>query len=140
MNAVHLTCSTEPTGTIIATGAHGGTNQLSNSNTDKPASSNSDINQPASPDSNINQPASPDSDINQPVSLTNLSLSDMDIVSISSSNSISSIISDQVQDKNMEPSNTSLDSGSTGDTISDSGYCLQCKLGWDNMTCTGLIG
>ena len=45
----------------------------------------------------------------------------MDIVSISSSNSISSVISNQVQDKNMEPSNTTLDSGSTGDTISDSG-------------------
>ena len=48
----------------------------------------------------------------------------MDIASISPSNSISSVISNQVQDKNMEPSNTTLDSGSTGDTISDSGEYL----------------
>ena len=62
-------------------------------------------------------------DTDQPASIStdaNLLSSDMDIVSIHSSCSSASVVSDSVQ-ATVEQGHTNVDSGSTGDTVSDSG-------------------
>lgn len=103
--------NTEPTGTVISVGAHGGS---PNPGTNQPESINLTSDQ---------QPVSECSDTNQPASISadaNLSSSDMDIVSIYSSCSSASVISDSVQ-ATVGQGHTSVDSGSTGDTVSDSG-------------------
>ena len=58
----------------------------------------------------------------------------MDIVSISSS--ISSFVS---TDKNIEQSNTSINSGSTGDAVSDSGE-WECHLHVYSIVLTSWVG
>ena len=103
--------NTEPTGTVISVGAHGG-------------SPNPGANQPESINhTSYQQPVSECSDTNQPASISadaNLSSSDMDIVSIYSSCSSASVVSDSVQ-ATVEQGHTSVDSVSTGDTASESG-------------------
>lgn len=103
--------NTEPTGTVISVGAHGGSpNPIANQSESINLTSDQ---QQVSDGSDTDQPASISAD-------ANLSSSDMDIVSIHSSCSSASVVSDSVQ-ATVEQGHTSVDSGSTGDTVSDSG-------------------